>query len=312
MPQPQIFAGSAQYPSTLPAPVVTIGNFDGVHRGHHSLLGRLRERADEVGAPACVYTFEPPPRVLLAPKAKRSPRIMPWTEKIRLLGEAGIEQVIVERFTRSFSQHPPEWFVHEILGQRLRARALVVGYDFRFGRARAGDVGFLRRTVPQLPVDQVRPFKDGADTISSSAIRKLVVAGDVERAAYFLGRPHTITGTVVDGDKRGRTLGFPTANVQTEDELLPVAGVYAVEARLNRRGSWRPAVANLGVRPTFVQGGRFTVEVHLLDFSGDLYGDEVQVRFVGRIRDERHFDGRDALLHQLHHDVDAARALLIR
>lgn len=311
MPQPQIFAGSAQYPPSLPQPVVTIGNFDGVHRGHHSLLGRLRERAEEVGAPSCVYTFEPPPRVLLAPK-QRSPRIMPWTEKIRLLGEAGIEQVVVERFTRAFAQHPPAWFLHEILQRRLRARALVVGYDFRFGRARGGSVGFLRQTAPELPVDQVRPFQDGDDTISSSAIRALVSAGDVERAAHFLGRPHTITGTVTHGAKRGRTLGFPTANVQTDDELLPTAGVYVVQARLNRRGGWLPGVANLGVRPTFVQSGRFLVEVHLLDFSGNLYGDEMQVRFVGRLRDEQQFAGPDALLLQLRQDIAAARALLAR
>jgi len=308
MPQPQIFAGSAQYPARAPQPVVTIGNFDGVHRGHHHLLSQLQERAAQLDAPSCVYTFEPPPRVLLAPKL-RSPRIMPWTEKIRLLGEAGIDHVVVERFTRAFAQHPPEWFLNEILLRRLRSRALVVGYDFRFGRARGGDVGFLRRTMPNLPVDQVRPFVEDERTISSSAIRSLVSDGNVEQAASFLGRPHTIMGTVVAGDQRGRTLGFPTANIETDDELLPTHGVYAVRARLNRRGGWRPAVANLGIRPTY-SGDRFLIEVHLLDFRGDLYGDEIQVAFVGRLRDERRFSGSDALVAQLREDVAAASALL--
>lgn len=308
MPPPQIFAGSAQYPAENPQPVVTIGNFDGVHRGHEHLLERLRQHADDLGAPTCVYTFEPPPRVLLAPKLRR-PRIMPWTEKIRLLGDAGIDQVVVERFTRSFAQHPPEWFLSEILLQRLRARALVVGYDFRFGRARGGDVGFLRRHVPHLPVDQVRPFVDGEDVISSSSVRRLVTQGNVERASRFLGRPHTILGTVVVGDQRGRKLGFPTANVETDDELIPTNGVYAVRVRLNRREPWRAAVANLGTRPTF-GGGRFLIEVHLLDFRGDLYGEELQVAFIGRIRSEHPFSSADDLMLQLRQDVQAARALL--
>ncbi|MFT4975962.1 MAG: riboflavin kinase/FMN adenylyltransferase [Myxococcota bacterium] len=309
MPQPQIFAGSAQYPPATPQPVVTIGNFDGVHRGHRQLLTRLRERAAQLDAPSCVYTFEPPPRVLLAPK-QRSPRIMPWTEKIRLLGEAGIDQVVVERFTRAFAQHPPDWFLQEILQQRLRARALVVGYDFRFGRARGGDVGFLRRTVPHLLVDQVRPFVEEEDVISSSSIRALVLAGDVERAALFLGRPHCLIGTIVAGEQRGRKIGFPTANVETGDELVPCGGVYAVRARINRRAPWRDAVANLGVRPTFGGGGRFLIEVHLIDFRGDLYGDELQVSFISRLRDEQRFEGRDALSLQLRQDVADARALL--
>ncbi|MEL6349390.1 MAG: bifunctional riboflavin kinase/FAD synthetase [Myxococcota bacterium] len=305
---PQIFAGSAQYPRDTQQPVVTIGNFDGVHRGHLHLLGRLKERAAQLGAPSCVFTFEPPPRVLLAPQ-QRKPRIMPWDEKIRQLNLLGIDHVVIERFTRAFAQHPPEWFISEILQRRLRARALVVGYDFRFGRARGGDVGLLRRTVPHLPVDQVRPFTDGEDVISSSAIRRLVVAGDVEKAARFLQRPHNLVGTVIAGDKRGRKMGFPTANLETDDELIPRSGVYAVRARINRGDEWLPAVANLGTRPTF-DGRRFLIEVHLLDFRGDLYGHELQVGFIGRLRDEQRFANSEALATQLREDVAAARAVL--
>ena len=311
MPQPQIFAGSAQYPEMAPQPVVTIGNFDGVHCGHHHLLSALRRRAEALGAPSCVYTFEPPPRVLLAPKL-RQPRIMPWTDKIRLIGEAGIDQVVVERFTRSFAQHPPEWFLSEILQRRLRAQALVVGYDFRFGRARGGDVGFLHRHAPHLPVEQVQPHIDGEAVVSSSLIRTLVSEGNVAQASAFLGRPHVVLGTVVAGDQRGRRMGFPTANVETNDELIPAGGVYAVRMRTNRTGPWRPAVANLGTRPTFGSNGHFCIEVHVIDFRGDLYGDEVQVAFVDRIRDELTFAGMGELMQQLHRDVDVARTRLQR
>ena len=309
---PQIFAGSAHYPTDTPAPVVTIGNFDGVHCGHRHLIDRLLATAADLGAPACVYTFEPPPRVLLAPHL-RQPRIMPWTEKLRLLGEAGVQQVVVERFTRAFAQHPPDWFVHQILQRRLRAQALVVGYDFRFGRKRMGDVDFLRREAPELPVDQVQPHslqgQESEDVISSSRIRRLVAEGDVALAAALLGRPHGLSGTVIEGSQIGRTIGFPTANIASDDELLPAPGVYAVRARIDQDGPWRPGIANLGTRPTFNKSD-FLIEVHLLDFQGDLYGREVQVGFVERLRDEQRFDNAEALTVQLRADADAARRLL--
>lgn len=307
---PQIFAGSAQYPTQTPPPVVTIGNFDGVHLGHHHLIERLQATAAALGAPSCVYTFEPPPRVLLAPHL-RQPRIMPWTEKLRLLGEAGVQHVVVERFTRAFAQHPPDWFIAQILQRRLRARALVVGYDFRFGQGRRGDVDLLRSAAPTLPVTQVQPHAlDGSeDVISSSRIRRLVAEGRVTQAAELLGRPHHLVGTVVAGEQRGRLLGFPTANIASDDELLPAPGVYAVRARIDQDGPWRPGIANLGNRPTF-DGHRFLIEVHLLDFQADLYGREVQVGFIDRLRDERRFDHADALAAQLRADADDARRRL--
>ena len=305
---PEIFAGSAQYPRDSTPPVVTIGNFDGVHLGHRHLIDRLIRRARELGSPACVYTFEPPPRVLLAPQLRQS-RISPWDEKIRLLHEVGVDQIVIERFTRPFAQHPPEWFIREILERRLRARALVVGYDFRFGRARAGDVGLLRRTVPYLSVEQVHAQSDQGNVVSSSAIRRLVEAGEVERACELLGRPHSIVGTVVGGEKRGRRIGFPTANVESDSELLPFPGVYAVRARIDGVPDWLPAVANLGTRPTF-DGRHFLIEVHILDFRGNLYGRQARVAFVGRLRDEKKFSNTDALTAQLREDVIAARALL--
>ncbi|MCB9781145.1 MAG: bifunctional riboflavin kinase/FAD synthetase [Alphaproteobacteria bacterium] len=304
---PQVYAGSAAWPADAPDPVVTIGNFDGVHMGHRSLLTRLVERARERGAPAVVYTFEPPPRVVLAP-SQHVARIMAWPDKVRLLGEQGVDAVVVERFSHAFAQHPPDWFVHEVLARRLHVGALVVGYDFRFGRARAGDLALVRRLLPDLPVEQIGAAEDGGGIASSSRIRSVVASGDMAHAAQLLGRPHFVRGTVVGGDQRGRTIGFPTANVQTETELLPAHGVYAVWTRIDG-GAPLPAMANLGVRPTF-DGRRPLLEVHLLDWSGDLYGHELRVDFIARLRDEQRFAHVDALADQLRRDADAARDAL--
>jgi len=304
---PEIFAGSAAYASSSSAPVLSVGNYDGLHLGHRFLLAQLVERARAAGAPACVYTFDPPPRVVLAPE-QHQPRIQAWPDKVQIMGEMGIDQVIVERFSRSFAQHPPEWFVHEILGARIQPRAMVLGYDFRFGRARAGDIATLRQLMPELEVAQVEALKVDGSVVSSSAIRALVAEGSVVEASRLLGMDHRIRGTVVSGDKRGRTIGFPTANLETDAQLIPAHGVYAVRARVDG-GSWEDGVANLGERPTF-DGRRFLIEVHLIDFMGDLYGREMEVGFVARLRAEQRFDGPDALVAQIRVDVAAAQALL--
>lgn len=304
--QPVVFAGSAAYPKDGPGPVLSIGNFDGVHVGHRHLLDQVVARARALGVPACIYTFDPPPRVVLAPSLVR-PRIVDWPERVRLLGKAGIDQVVVERFTRAFAQHPPAWFVDEILGRRLRPSAMVVGYDFRFGRARAGDLDLIRARLPDLPIEQVDAHEQQG-IVSSSRIREVVQSGDMRGARALLGRPHRIKGTVVPGDKRGRRIGFPTANLETAAELIPPAGVYAVRARVDR-GAWQDGVANLGARPTFDKGG-FSIEVHLLDFRGDIYGAQVEVAFVERLRAERRFADLVALQAQIRQDVEDARARL--
>lgn len=303
----QLFAGSAGYVSPSPRPVLSIGNFDGVHRGHQHLLSRLCERAAELGAPSCVYTFEPPPRVVLAPQ-QHQPRILPWPEKFRLLGQHGVEHVVVERFTRAFAQHPAEWFARQLLGRRILPRALVVGYDFRFGKARAGDLAMLQKLLPDVPIEQVTALELDGELVSSSRVRTLVREGSVERARELLGRPHTIRGTVVPGDRRGRTIGFPTANLETDSELLPSDGVYAVFACVDG-GDPLPAVANLGVRPTF-DGRRHLIEVHLIEGGQDIYGHELTVSFVSRIRDERRFPDVESLIARLHVDVSLAREAL--
>ena len=303
----QFLAGSANYPKDTPPPVVTIGNFDGLHMGHRSLLDLVLARARELGAPSCAFTFEPPPRSVLSPK-QGPPRITPWMERIRSLTSYGIDHVVLENFSAAFAQHPPEWFVSEIIIRRLRARSLIVGYDFRFGKARAGDVHLLRRLAPELDIEQVPPLKHDGQIVSSSLIRQLVQEGDVGKAANLLGRPHQIHGVVVPGLQRGRKIGFPTANLTVDTELLPGSGVYAVFVCIDK-GERLLGVANLGIQPTFA-GHVFQTEIHLLDFSGDVYGCELDVQFVERLRPERKFSSSEALVHQLSMDVRHARELL--
>lgn len=306
---PDVIAGSAAYPCEDAQPVLTIGNFDGLHLGHRHLINTLVEKARSLQTLSVVYTFDPPPRVVLAPN-QHSPRIQTWTDKVRIMGELGVDRVVVERFTRAFSQHPPSWFIDEVIGKRIRPKAMVVGYDFRFGRNRAGDVDTLRAAFPRLEVTQVEALRLDDTTVSSSHIRSLVTEGKVRDAGRLLGCPHRIRGTVVHGDARGRTMGFPTANLETDADLKPPQGVYAVRARVER-GEWFDAVANLGTRPTF-DGHGFLVEVHFMNFDGNLYGAEVEVDFIERLRGERTFDGSESLANQIHLDIERARQVLSR
>ncbi|MBK7759999.1 MAG: riboflavin biosynthesis protein RibF [Deltaproteobacteria bacterium] len=284
------FQGSLSFPQDA-RPALTIGNFDGVHRGHQSLLARLTERARALGVPSCVYTFEPPPRRVLQPD-RCPPRMTSLRQKIELLHGQGVDLVVVEDFTIELASRPAEWFAREILGARLRPSALVVGYDFRFGRGRQGDADALAAWMPELSIEAVRPFlMPGEDrVVSSSAVREAVAAGDVTRAAALLGRPYAIEGVVIHGDARGRTIGFPTANLQTDAELLPAPGVYAVDVDVVGGAQGLRGVANLGVRPTFGKLG-FTIEAHLLNFAGDLYGETLSMRLLKRLRGEERFAG---------------------
>lgn len=305
----RIVHGSASFESEA-RPVATIGNFDGLHLGHRRLLDRLLETASAHGAPSLVYTFEPAPQRVLRPDGC-PPRILPIGEKLRLLGDAGVDVAVIEAFSRDFGANPPLWFATEVLRSRLDPVAMVVGYDFRYGNQRAGNIDLLRQQLPEMPVEAVEALvlEDGT-TVSSSRIREAVAIGDLARAEKLLGRPFHLRGTVIRGESRGRTLGFPTANISREGELLPPPGVYVVEAQVVGDAP-RAGVANIGVRPTF-EGQRLSIEVHLLDFEGDLYGERLDVHFVDRLRDERRFDGVDALKAQIGEDVDAARAILAR
>ncbi len=304
---PEVFEGSASYPSPSPGPVLTIGNFDGVHRGHLHLLGRLVDEARAAGGPACVYTFDPAPRDVLRP-GNPIPRIQTLGERIACLGRAGVDHVVVEPFTRALGALDAQAFAKVILRERLGVRGLVVGYDFRFGRGREGTVDDLRRVLG-VPIAQVDPHAPGGEVISSSRIRQAVRDGDVREAARLLGRAHVVSGTVVRGDARGRALGFPTANLAPHTALVPANGIYAVWVELGD-GVRREGAASLGVRPTFADGDDHRVEVHLLDFSGDLYGREARVEFVERLRGEEAFATPEALIARIAQDVRDARAVL--
>ncbi len=300
-----LFAGSVAYRKQVSLPcVVTIGNFDGVHLGHQELLRRTIEESKKREILSCVYTFEPPPRTLLAPHLQ-TPRIHTWQEKVERLLEFGVDCVVVEEFSLTFAGYSPAWFAKEILSQRLQASAVVVGYDFRYGKARGGTVDTLRQQLPLLDVFQVDALSQSNEIVSSSRIRTLLQAGEVCTASTLLTRPHHIRGMVVSGKREGRKIGFPTANVSTSDSLIPAKGVYAARVQVNR-GKWLDAMVNLGTQPTF--GGRhFQIEAHIFDFDQDIYGDELTIQFVKRIRAEKRFADVQSLKQQL--SVDKAEVL---
>lgn len=303
-----VYAGSDAWPAAERGVAVAIGNFDGVHLGHRAVLRALAERAGARGLRTAVYTFDPAPTAVVAP-ARHQPRILPLDDRVRLLAEAGADGVCVEPFDAAYAARPAEWFAAEVLGRRLGARMVSVGYDFRFGAGRAGDVDTLRRLLPGVEVVHVEAVVVDGAPVSSSRIRKLVAAGEVEAAAALLGRPHRLRGEVVHGDHRGRTIGFPTANVANRVELLPAPGVYAVRVGVGGAEAALPGVANVGLRPTF-SGTEPRVEVHLLAGGRDLYGAELTVELVRRLREERRFPSVEALVEQIGADAEAARRCL--
>lgn len=290
---------------------VTIGVYDGLHRGHRHVISILRGAAAAHGGLECaVVTFDPHPLAVVAPD--RAPRLLTSVEhRLELLAEAGLDLAAVLPFDEAMRQHTSAHFAATVLSAALRARLVVVGEDFRFGHQRTGNVASLAELGDAHGFTlQVVPLVGGQAPVSSTRVRALVAAGDLAGAAEALGRPHEVRGAVVAGDGRGRGLGFPTANVAVPAGLArPPAGVYAV--RVGRRGEpLLPGVANLGTRPTFAGGDGETLEVHLLDHPGDLYGEALRVAFVARLRDERRFDGPEDLVRQIRADVAAARAVL--
>ncbi len=287
--------------------VVAIGNFDGVHRGHRHVLASLFDAGARLGVASCVYTFHPAPTAIVAPK-RHQPRLQTMPNRVATLHAAGVARVEVEPFTAAFAAWGAERFVAEVLTARLGARALIVGHDFRFGNMRAGDADAIRRLAPAIEVIEVTGLDHGGEPISSSRVRAAIAAGDVDLAAALLGRTASITGPVIHGEARGRTLGFPTANIEIAEEIRPAHGVYAVRARLPD-GRFVGGVANIGLRPT-VGGNRYAVEAHLFEFAEDLYGQTVELELVGRIREERRFASIDALVAQIRLDAAAARGLL--
>lgn len=294
--------------SRLPRVVLTLGNFDGVHLGHQAIVRRAVAEARALGGAAVVMTFHPHPIAVVAPD-RAPPLLQALRDRLAALRRLGADLCVVQRFTPSFARLEPAAFVRDVLLRRLEVAHVVVGYDVTFGRDRSGTVDTLRAlgAAHAFTVDTVGPVAVDAYTVSSSAIRRLLLAGDVGQAARLLGRPYALRGRVVRGERRGRSLGFPTANLWCRPRvLLPLDGVYAV--RVRRDEVWQPGVLNVGLRPTFGHRQR-TAEVHLLDWDGDLYGRWLEVEMVERLRGEQRFPGPDALRAAIAADVERARAV---
>jgi riboflavin kinase / FMN adenylyltransferase len=305
----EVFAEGA-YPDDATRTAVTIGVYDGVHVGHRLVLQRLCETAAARGLRSAVVTFDPHPASIVAPE--RAPLLLTSVERrLELLAELGIDRCVVVGFDESVATEPPASFVERVLVGELHAAVVVVGEDFRFGHDRAGDVALLRAVAGSggFDVEPVALDGVGGEPISSSRIRALLAVGDVAGAEELLGRPHELEGTVVRGDGRGRALGYPTANLAIDADLvIPAIGIYA--------GTWtRPtgasaiAAISVGRRPTFYEDGELLVEAYLCDVDADLYGERSRLEFVERLRGEQKFDSVDDLVAQITRDVDASRAL---
>jgi riboflavin kinase/FMN adenylyltransferase len=297
-------------PSSVTATIVTVGTFDGVHRGHRDVLARLVDRGHATGLRSVLVTFDPHPLEVVNPA--RAPQLLTVREeKLELLAETGLDYVAILPFTRGLQTLEAEAFVDRVLRDRFRMHELLIGYDHGFGRGRSGDVSSLLRLGRErgFGVEVVPPVTEADKAISSSVIRKALVAGNLAEAAAALGRPYSISGRVEHGEKRGRLLGYPTLNLASPSprKLLPLEGVYAVRAQ-TPAGTYG-GMMNLGPRPTFGDE-RVSLEVHLFDAEVELYGAQVRLDMIERLRDTVRFSGVEALVEQLHRDADAARRAL--
>jgi riboflavin kinase / FMN adenylyltransferase len=292
-------------------PVLALGNFDGLHRGHLKVVERVKRGAAEHGGIAMAMTFDPhPPRVVRPDKAP--PLLMTKEQRLDALDRAGIHAVAVVRFTRELSQWDPETFVRTVLVEWLRVSEVWVGANFLFGHERSGNFTTLR-TLGQrygFRAEKIDPVRYKEFVVSSTRIRRLVTEGRMDEAAALLGHPYYLAGTIVEGRRRGREIGFPTANLQTANELIPPNGVYATTLTID--GIVHAALTNIGLNPTFGDSTTATIETYVLQYDGDLYGREVQLGFVQRFRDERRFDDVDGLKAQIEADRRRAERLFTR
>ena len=291
--------------------MLALGNFDGLHRGHRKILERLRRVAVERAATAVVMTFDPhPPRVVRPDKAP--PLLMTKAQKLEALEHAGCQGVAIVRFTPELSQWDPETFVRTVLVDWLHVAEVWVGANFLFGHDRAGNFTLLRTLGARygFKAEKIDPVRYKDFVVSSTRIRRLVSEARVDEASALLGHAYFIDGMVVRGDGRGKTIGFPTANLCTDNELVPPHGVYATTVIAD--GIVRPSITNIGTRPTVDQTGRTVIETHVFDFDRDLYGTNIRVAFIQRLRDERAFESIDALKSQIAVDCGRARVLFDR
>lgn len=296
----------------FPRAVVTIGNFDGVHKGHQALFHQVIEKAEALKGTSVAITFEPHPMRVLK-KRKTPPLITLYEQKKELIEKTGMEVLVCIPFTPSFAAITARRFVEDILINAIGMKAIVMGKDYSFGKDRRGNAAFLQQHADRfgyevIVADWIPGTLHPHERISSTRIRETVMAGRVDEAVALLGRYYQVRGQVVSGRNRGgRLLGFPTANIHLMDELCPKAGVYAVTAEC--KGEKYKGVANIGYSPTF-EDRLFTVEVHLLDFSGDIYGEDIRVNFIRRIRNEKKFSGTVELASQIARDIETARKVL--
>jgi riboflavin kinase/FMN adenylyltransferase len=307
----EIIKGIENLKRPLRNPVVTLGNFDGVHLGHQKIFERVIKEASKIHGEGMVITFEPHPLKVLAPK-KFLPLLTPFRKKMMLIERSGIENVFCIGFSLAFSEIPPLEFIKNTLLDKVKVKKVIIGYNYHFGKGQRGDARTLQEAgeVFNFGVEIVDPLKVGQTIVSSSKIRSLIQRGEIEEASTLLGRDYFIVGNVVEGAKRGQTLGFPTANLEMSDELYPKAGVYAVEVEWNQQRF--NGLANVGFNPTFLpeQSGEeksISLEVYILNFNRDIYGEEIQVHYKRRIRDEVRFNSPSQLIHQIQKDIQWAQ-----
>lgn len=305
-----IYGLRSMEPMTEPV-VLTVGTFDGVHLGHQAVVSRVVSRARASGWRSAVVTFDPHPRIVLG-RHEKGRLLSSTAHKLQLIEVLGIECCVVVRFDRSFAELDAGTFVEELLAVKFDLRAVVAGATNRFGKNGSGDAGFLRQCARRLgfEVEVIEPVEVDGTVVTSTVVRRLVTSGELEQAAVFLGRPFSLLGTVVRGATRGRRVGYPTANLDPHNEVVPPSGVYAVRVRLSDRTF--NGVLNIGFRPTFAEPNELVqaVEVHILDFSEPIYGREVEVFFVKKLREEHRFESVSLLRAQIRKDERETRQLL--
>lgn len=291
--------------------VVTIGTYDGVHRGHQQIIKRINQIAERQGGESIIVTFHPHPRLVINPDDTSLQLINTLEEKAALLDKYEVDNLVVVPFSREFSQQPPEDYIQDFLWKKFQPKVIVIGYDHHFGNNREGDIHMMREHGKRLgfEVEEISKQTVSDIAVSSTKVRKALAEGKVEKAHEFLGHPFSITGVVVKGENKGKSLGFPTANIEVANpnKLIPTIGVYAIKAQHN--GTVYDGMLNIGTRPTF-DGNQETIEAHLFDFDKDIYGEHLQVDFIRFVRNEIKFNSADELIDQLKKDEETVKKIL--
>ena len=304
-----VIRGIENISADLRCAVVTIGNFDGVHLGHRFIFRKLVDEARRESCPAVAITFEPHPKMILHPERRPFYLITSPEEKIRLVAVAGVDILILIPFSLEYAKTTADEFIRDVLWERLRIRKILIGQDYTFGRGKEGDKTFLTESGRRLgfAVEVMNSFKVGDTTVSSTRIRIALLAGEVRFAASLLGRPYNLVGEVIYANRRGVRLGFPTANIRPDKELVPPRGVYAVQVLLE--GNRHRGILNIGFNPTFA-GQTLSIEVHIFDFNENIYGKALEILFIERIRDEIRFESPEKLIAQINKDIFQVRGIL--